>query len=144
MQHPFAEGDHVTIQPGYSTKYAGVVFRVTKANPKTVLMTPIAGGPEVKAVATALLKAPKDGDEPGAAVRVELPTFIPTGAVVTVAGVGSPKWKFPPEQLFVVLRESGQHRYAVAPLGGGNGTYWRLPPSVLTVVDPARLQLAAA
>ncbi|MGC5054651.1 hypothetical protein ACLQ2S_24730 [Micromonospora sp. DT48] len=58
------------------------------------------------------------------------------GTLVTVADMG---WKQPPGELYVVLRDTGNGRVSLVPLGGNNGRHWRgVFRHLLTTVDPTR------
>jgi hypothetical protein len=136
----FAEGDRVVFAPE-SARPAdrGVVYTVTKALPVNLIVQPVGGGRPVKANRSMFLPAPPNGT-PRNPASVELTSApqppLSQGTVVTVAG---PSWKQPPEQLYVVLRETGD-KVSLTKLGGDNGRYWRgVHRRYLTVVNPAHI-----
>ena len=145
VQRTFETGDHVVFRPEVNIgTYKDVVFRVTKVNKVTLHIVPLTGGVEAKAKAQYLVHAPDDDTAPK--VETPIPADFPPGAVVTVTAgaVKNRRWGYSPDQMFVVLRESGHSRYAVVPLGGMvGGGYWKLPPSVLNIVNTSRIRLSA-
>jgi hypothetical protein len=103
------------------------------------VIEPVGGGRGVRVKPDVLQPAPT-GPAQTASTADVVPYQAPVdaGAIVTVAGPG---WTQPAQQLYVVLRDKGDH-VAIVKLGGDDGRYWpRVPRATLTVVDPNRIHL---
>jgi hypothetical protein len=131
-------GDLVMVADIYARPHdRGVVYRITKILPVNIVADPVNGGRPIKGKPELFVPAPAAT----AAAVTEIPYEPPLhwGQIVTVAGRG---WRQPPENLYVVLRESPDGKSKLALLGGENGRYWPgIPRGMLTVVDPARITL---
>jgi hypothetical protein len=127
--------DLVGLDPDLSSrKFVGQTFKVVKVNPKTYRLQPINGGRLVNAdkflVTAPPSKTPFIEDVP-------LPdrfAHLPCGTLVRVSLRKEVAWLHTGD-LAVVLVDKGE-RVNVAPLGGHEDRYARLPRQALTIVDP--------
>jgi hypothetical protein len=150
-EHRFSVDDRVVVAPEFARPaHRGVVYRVTRLLPVNVVVEPERGGRAMRINPTYLQPAPdqpaSDATAPSTGIGAVGVPYVPQplpldqGTVVTVAGPG---WKQPPEQLYVVLRDSGDGCASIVKLGGERGRYWRgVRRALMTVIDPARITLA--
>lgn len=119
----FQVGDRVTID---HPRERGRIFTVTRKLPKNYLVSPVAGGRDVR-VSPELLQPAAEGDA-GAAGPIGVPfepiVILDAGQTVTLRGKPG---------IFVVLK-STPRGYSVALLGGDGGRYWNAPAASLTPV----------
>ena len=145
-EHRFSVDDRVVVAPEFAgPAHRGVVYRVTRLLPVNVVVEPEGGGPAMRINPTYLQPATDATARSTGIGAVGVP-YVPQplplyqGTVVAVAGPG---WKQPPDQLYVVLRDSGDGRASIVKLGGDHGRYWRgVRRALMTVIDPARIALA--
>jgi hypothetical protein len=133
-------GDRVGLDPDLSsTRFRNVVFEVVKVNPKTLKLRPLNGGQLVNAdkflivpPATTVTDVPLPEDIP-------IVQHLVCGTVVRVTGINEkPGGWLHNGDLGTVLVDKGD-RVNVAPLGGFEDRYARLPHHCLTVVPRSAL-----
>ena len=142
----YTPGDKVTIRTDalVAPKWAGTHWIVTTqprgARGKNYVLSPLDNPAGAPITAPESLLTAYTGEATGGAVvtTVPLPPRLPD--VGTVVKLNIPG-KVHPDALWVVAGDSGQGKSRVFPLGGG-ARYWRVPPTVTTVVPPAELAAA--
>lgn len=135
--------DLVVIDDAFAPGHvAGVVFRVTKVNKVTVDLEPVTGGRGVRTgMAVRLATDEEIAAGNAAATVVPLTPLLAEGNIVTVTG----SRKIPADALYVVLRVSADAAVNLVKVGGDGGRYWsKVPASMCTIVDPARITLTSA
>ncbi|GGJ75850.1 hypothetical protein GCM10010123_02230 [Pilimelia anulata] len=141
-EHSFYRDDYVILDPRCATAaQREAVYRVLRVNKVTLTVENIATGATLRSDKAAFQPAPREKVDAALKSAAEQPRPpVEAGVLVTVAGPG---WNQPPEQLFVVLRDKGDH-VALARLGGNSGRYWpKIPIGYCTIVDPATRTAAA-
>jgi hypothetical protein len=141
MSEPtFATGDLVVFDPQLARPTErGIVYRVADVLKVNLVVEPIDGGRRLRAHPSMFKAAPTDTTT--AAAPIGVPDVAPLwpATVITVAGPG---WTQPPEQLYVVLRDTGNGTVSFVKLGGNEGRYWRgVRRGLITVIDPTRINL---
>jgi hypothetical protein len=129
----FTIGDKVTPDPdahGIPKATVGRIFIVRKVNPKNILCDAEDGGRGISYPAEVLLPATDENLAKATTARPFVPReFFVCGEVVTFAR-SAPKG-FDLDSPFVVLKDNGE-KVNVAPLGGDEDRYWRVPHAGLT------------
>jgi len=124
-------------------KYDGIVFEITKENPKNWKMTPINGDGVPISCSPSLLRAAtqQEIESARAAAADRRPPLYP-GQVVTAAGAG---WREAPDILWVVTKVNPDGAAALAKFGGdGNRVYRPVPRALLNPLAPERIAAMAA
>jgi hypothetical protein len=122
-------------------KFRGVTFKVVKVNAKTYKLQPLNGGLMVNADKFLVTDPPVTTTPAGTAQDVPLHDPIEhlvAGTLVRVHNGKHDRDWLNDGDLGVVLVDKGE-RVNVAPLGGYEDRYGRLPRRMLTVVDPKSL-----
>lgn len=115
-------------------------FTITKVNPKNLKVTQNSTGKGLQGDARIFTAVPKD-ETARVPAAPEKPAIdwskFKAGAIVRFTGAKRPSaFKYPLDQLFVVTKHNFD-RVNIVPIGGSlNGSYWRMSPTNLTVVDP--------
>lgn len=134
-------GDLVGIDPDLASgggKYRGVTFRVAKVNTKTYKLVPLNGGIAVNASKFLVTAPPVTTTRAGTSQDVSLAdpvAHLVCGTLVRVHNSRQGAKFLNDGDLGVVLKDNGE-RVNVAPLGGFEDRYGRLPRRMLTVVNP--------
>jgi hypothetical protein len=115
-------------------KFRGVNFKVIKVNPKTLKLQALNGAGVVNA--DKFLVQPPIGLPENVRVEdVPIAEHLACGTLVRLNGVRQEKGWLRNGNLGVVLRDNGD-RINVAPLGGHEDRYAKLPRRMVTVIDP--------
>jgi hypothetical protein len=120
-------------------KYRDQTFKVVKVNPKTYKLQPLNGGQLVNASRFLVVPPPVTSTAAGTAQSVPLldpVAHLVCGTLVRVHNARHGASFLNDGDLGVVLVDKGE-RVNVAPLGGFEDRYGRLPRRMLTVVNPA-------
>ncbi len=128
-------GDLVSLDQTLTSgnKYRGVNFKVIKVNPKTLRLQPVNGDRQL--VADKLLVVPPVNVPAGASAEdVPIVDHLVVGTLVRIKNLSTPKGWMQNGSLAVVLVDKGE-RVNVAPLGGYEDRYARLPHSMIEVVS---------
>lgn len=131
--------DLVGLDPVLARKYRGQTFKVVKINPKSYKLQPLNGGIPVNASKELVTDAPVTSTAAGTAQSVPLAdpvAHLVCGTLVRVHNGKHDRDWLKDGDLGVVLLDKGE-RVNVAPLGGFEDRYGRLPRRMLTVVNPA-------
>ena len=132
--------DLVSLDPELSSgKYVGVNFKVIKVNTRTLKLQPTNGGRVVNADKT-LIVPPVVMD--ATAQCVQYPTeHLVCGSLVKIGNLRQPKGWLQDGAIGVVLVDKGD-RINVAPLGGLEDRYARLPRRMVTALSLSHAELA--
>jgi hypothetical protein len=120
-------------------KHRGRTFRVEKVNPTTYLLNPLDGGIQVRAQRLLVTAPPVTVTPAGTSQDVPLHdpiAHLVVGTLVRFTSLRNPPAWVKEGDLGVVIVDKGE-RVNVAPLGGFEDRYMRLPRRAVTVVNPA-------
>lgn len=133
--------DIVSLDPELSSgKYRGQNFKVVKVNPKTLRLQSLQTGANV--VADRFLIQPAVGVPAGAtAESVPLVEHLVCGSLVRIGGLRQEKGWMTNGAIGVVLVDKGD-KINVAPLGGFEDRYAKLPRRCVTALKPTPAELA--
>jgi hypothetical protein len=136
----FNVGDLVSLDPAMTSgnKYRGVNFRVIKVNPKTYRLQPLNGDRVL--VADRFLVVPSTLPAGASVEDVPIVEHLVVGTLVKIQNLRTPKGWMQNGTLGVVLVDKGE-RVNVAPLGGFEDRYARLPHHMLEVVKLSPTEL---